>query len=80
MNAQRLTKEDPATEEYSGHVEQSNTLLNKQLDNKDSEINIVSVPDWNRLFIDNLDPEFDNEFHKVLSDDDVPCTDEEHPK
>ena len=80
MNAQRLTKEDPATDEYSGHVEQSNTLLNKQLKAKDININIDSVPDWNWLSIENIDSEFDDKFHKVISNDDVPHDAEDQPK
>ena len=46
MNVQRLTEYKQATDEYSGQIEQSNTLLNKQLDAKDIDINIASVPDW----------------------------------
>ena len=56
-------------------MEQSNTLLNEQLDNKDVNINISSVPDWSQLSIDDLDPEFDDKFHKFISDDDVPHAD-----
>ena len=60
MDVQRLTEEYQLTDEYSGHMDQSNTLLNKQLDTKDVDINIDSVPDWNLLSIDELDPEFEN--------------------
>ena len=57
-------------------MEQFNTLLNKQLDDKDVDIKIASVPYWNLLSIDDIDTEFDNEFHEVISDDDVPPADE----
>ena len=60
MDVQRLTEEYQLTDEYSGHMDQSNTLLNKRLDTKDVDINIDSVPDWNLLSIDELDPEFEN--------------------
>ena len=50
------------------------------MDTKDVDINIASVPDWNRLSIGNIDPEFGNEFHKVISDDYVPHDYEEQPK
>ena len=56
MNLQWLMEGEKATDEYSGHMEQSNTLLNERMDHKGVDINIVSVPDWNRLFIDDLDP------------------------
>ena len=67
-------------DEYSGQMEQLNTLLNKRLDAKDVDINIASLSDQNRLSIENLDPEFGNEFHKVLSDDDVLHADQEQLK
>ena len=73
-------EEEQATDEYSGHMEQFNTLLKEQLDAKDVDINIASLPDWNWWSIDELDPEFDDEFHKVISDDDVSHYDEEQPK
>ena len=61
-------------------MEKINILLNKRLDHKDVDINISSVPYWNILFIDELDPEFDNEYHKVISDGDVPHADEDQLK
>ena len=80
MNVQRLTEYKQATDEYSGHMEQSNTLLNKQLDAKDIDINIASLPDWDWLYIDEINPESDDELHKFVSDDDVPHDYEEQPK
>ena len=80
MNIQRVTEEEKATNEYSGHMEQSNTLLNERLEAKYVYINIASVSDWNQLSIDEINPEFDNEFHKVISDDDAPHADGEQPK
>ena len=76
MNVQWLTEEEQEKDEYSGHTKQSNTLLNDRLDAKYVDINIASVPDWNRSYIDNIDPESDNELNKVISDDDVPHDDE----
>ena len=61
-------------------MEQSNKFLNKRLDAKDFDINIASVRDWNRLSIYELDPEFYDKFHKVISDDDAPHNDEEQMK
>ena len=61
-------------------MEQSNTLLNEQLEDKDVNITFASVPDWNQLSSDELNPEFDDEFHKVITDYDVPHDDEEKPK
>ena len=79
MHFQRLTEGEQATDEYIGQMKQSDTLLNKRLDHKDFDINIASVPYCNQLFIEKLDTEFDNEFHKVTSDD-VPHADEEQSK
>ena len=61
-------------------MEQSNRFLNKRLDAKDFDINIASVRDWNRLSIYDLDTEFYDKFHKVISDDDAPHNDEEQMK
>ena len=61
-------------------MEQSNNLINERMDTKDVNINIAPVPDWNWLFIDDLDPEYDNEFHNFISDDDVACADWEQNK
>ena len=57
-------------------MEQFNTLINDLLDDKDVDINIASVPYWSLLSIDKIDTEFDNNFHEVISDDDVPHADE----
>ena len=56
MNFQRLTEEEQATDEYSGHMEDSNTLFNERLDDNYVNINIALVPDWNILSIDKFDP------------------------
>ena len=56
-------------------MEQSNTFLNERMDHKDVDINISSVPDWNRLFIDKINPVFGNKLHNIKSDD-VPHADE----
>ena len=80
MHVQWLTEEEQSTDEYIGQMENFNNLLNDQLETKYVNINIASVPDWNRIYIDRHDPEFYNEFHKVISDDDVPNANEEQPK
>ena len=56
MNFQRLMEEEQATDEYSGHMEDSNTLFNERLDDNYVNINIALVPDWNILSIDKFDP------------------------
>ena len=80
MNVQQLTEEEKSTDEYVRQMEQSNNVLNKQLGAKYVHINIASVPDWIRLSIDVINPEFEDEFHKVISYYDVPHADEEQPK
>ena len=46
------------------------------MDTKDVDINIASVPDWNRLSIDKTSPGFDNKFRKVIIYYDVLHADE----
>ena len=43
-------------DEYSGQMEQFNTLLNKGLNAKYFDVNIASVPDWDLLSIDEMNP------------------------
>ena len=69
MDVQQLPEGEQATYKYSGQMEQSDTLLNERLYHKNNDINIASVTDWNWLFIDKLNPEFDNEFYRVTNDD-----------
>ena len=80
MIVPRLTEEEQATDEYSGQMEQSNTLINERMDANYVYINIALVSVSNQLSIDEINPEFDNGFNKVISDDDVPHADEEQPK
>ena len=58
-------------------MEQYNTLINERLDAKDMDINISSVTDRNWLSIEELISEFDDEFHKGVSDDDAPHDDDD---
>ena len=61
-------------------MEQFNIYLYKLLGIKDVNIKITWIPDCYWLFIDKLEPEFDEELQKVISDNDVPEADEEQLK
>ena len=50
--------------------------IERQLDVKDKDIDLMEIPQWNRLSIDEDDPEFLNEFEKIIQDDEVPEADD----
>ena len=52
--------------------------LKKRLETKDMELSTDDVPDWNRLSLNEDDPEFNEEFHFVIKDDNVPEADDEN--
>ena len=77
VNVQRLTEAEQATDEYRKQIEQFDTLLGDRLDAKDKDLEVNEIPDWNRLSTDEHDPQFNDEFNKVINDDSVPEADEE---
>ena len=51
-NVQRLTDEEKNTEEYKQFMKEYESKIEQHLDVKDQDIDIMDVPQWNRLSID----------------------------
>ena len=47
---------------------------------RDQDLNVSDVPDWNRLSVDESDPEFYDEFNRVIDDENVPHEDVAPPQ
>ena len=50
--------------------------LTDRITARDKKNDIINVLDWNRLFIDEHDPKYDEEFKKVKSENGVPEADD----
>ena len=72
VNVQRLTEAEQNTDEYEEQMKSYDESLSKNIDARNTSLSMDEVPDWNRLSLNELDPDFDEEFKKVISDDDVP--------
>ena len=79
VTVQRLTEDEKQTDEYRKRMSEFDEQLDKRLDvigseatNKDND-----NPDWNRLSLDEGDPIFDDDFMKVINDEQFPEADEE---
>ena len=74
---QRLTNAEMETAEYKESMLEFNKHLHERLDviSKDPSHQSSEIPDWNRLSLNEDDPEFDIEFKKVISDDSIPEAD-----
>ena len=57
VNVQRLTEAEQATDEYLLQLKNFDELFADRLDAKGKEFNIAEVPEWNRLSLDEYDPE-----------------------
>ena len=77
MNVQRLTEAEQNTNEWEQQMKDYDKLLANNIDAKKTSLSMDDVPDWNRLSINELDPDFDQEFNKVISDDDIPDADQD---
>ena len=80
VNVQRLTSAEQSTNEYTTQMTQFDKLLSERLNAKDKDNDINTVPDWNRLSIDEFDPAFDSEFNKVIDDDGIPHAEDANVK
>ena len=82
VTVQRLTNAEKETDEYKTKMREFDEHLDKRLDIIDAESGhkLDQNPDWNRLSLDEFDPEFDNDYNKVINDSDIPEADEEQKK
>jgi hypothetical protein len=76
VNVQRMTEEEQRKDEYKEAISEYNEGLKRRLEAKDIDANVTDVPDWNRLSMDESDPDFNEEFNKVISDDAIPEADD----
>ena len=72
VNVQRLTEAEQGTSEWETQMAEYDELLSKNIGAKGTELSMDEIPDWNRLSLNELDPEFDKEFNKVISDEGLP--------
>ena len=69
------------TDEYKSQMSMYDKTLAKNLNAQNTSLPMGDIPDWNRLVsTSELDPEFNEEFNKVISDCGIPDADEEHMK
>ena len=79
VTVQRLTEDEKRTYEYKRRMTEFDEHLEKRLDilGSDSSSMPSEIPDWNRLSLDEDDPSFDEDFNKIINNDDIPEADEE---
>jgi hypothetical protein len=82
VTVQRLTNAEMEQDEYKTRMRDFDQHLDERLDiiHADPSHEPSDIPDWNRLSLDELDPEFDAEFNKIINDEGVPEADEEQKK
>ena len=71
-----MTEEEQQKDEYIEAMNEYAEGLKKCLEAKDIEANITEIPDWNRLSMDKSDPDFKEEFNKVINDETIPEADD----
>ena len=75
VNIQRLNEAEQSTNEYASQMKDYDELLAKNIDTKNMSLSMDEIPDWNHPSLNELDPDFDEEFRKVINDNDVPEAD-----
>ena len=76
-NVQRMTETEKEMEKYKDLMATYDTKIEHRHDVKDKDINLTQVPHWNRLSYEENDPNFMEEFGKVIDDDGVPNAEDE---
>ena len=74
VTVQRLTNSEMETDEWKSRMSFYNQQIAEKFNAKDTSLTSIihDVPDWNRLSVDEGDPEFDADFNRVISDGSVP--------
>ena len=62
--------------EYKETTEVFDKNLNDRITMRDQQKDITNVPYWNRLSVDENNTNFDEDFNKLISGDDVPEADD----
>ena len=74
---QRLTKSDKATDEYTMQMRHYCKHIREHLGAIDKDTDLTEVTDWNQLSINEFDPDFDEEFHKIINYEGITQADSE---
>ena len=74
VTVQRLTNTEKATDEWKERMREFDEKIKERLDVKHTDLSIQAekVPHWNRLSISDDDPEFVEDFRRVIEDSNVP--------
>ena len=76
VNVQRLTEAEQGNDEWESQMRDYDQLLSSNIDAKNTSLSMDDVPDWNRSSLNELDPDFDEEFNKVINDNGIPEADQ----
>ena len=71
VNVLRLTEAEQQTNEYQKQMKLYDEHLSGRLNIRSPFSNISSVPDWNRLSLDESDPDFAERYYRVINDSEV---------
>ena len=78
INVQHMTESEKEMEKYKVLMATYDAKIEQQLDVKDKDIDLTQVPHWNHLSYDKNDPNFMEEFGKVIDDEGVPDADAQY--
>ena len=83
VTVQRLTSAEKRTDKWKIRMKEYDEAIKKRLEIRDSDLSIqaAQVPRWNQLSIKDNDPEFVEEFRRVIDDATIPngMDDESNP-
>ena len=77
-NVQRLTNNERQTDEWKQQMQRYDNVINERLkiqDNNKNQKEYTESNQWNRLALDDDDPEFVAEFNRVIDDESIPDAD-----
>lgn len=83
VDVQRLTNAEQSTDEWRQRMKEYDESIEERLEAQNTNIdlgNYDQTPQWNRLSITDDDPEFVEEFNRVINDASVPEADSLNPK
>ena len=77
VTVQPLTKAEMQLDEYKSQMKLFDEKIVERLSIKNDQIHFApEMPDWNRLSLDEDDPEFVEDFLKVIDDENIPHADD----
>ena len=77
VTVQQITTAEMNTEEYMAQMKRYDDEIQKCLNVQGIDLSqkASQIPDWNRLSLDEDDPNFQDEFQRVINDDSIPDAD-----